>query len=236
MLRLQKYMAQCGVASRRRSEEIILEKRVKVNGKTVDQLGIKIDPTKDLVIVDDKIIKMEEKKVYIALYKPIGYITSVSDQFDRPTVMDIVNNIEERVFPVGRLDFDSSGLILLTNDGDLTYRLTHPKHEITKTYIAKIKGKPTSRELRKFEEGIEIDGYVTAKANIRLIKSSKDSSLVEIQIHEGRNRQIRKMCDKINHPVMSLKRVAVGKIKLDTLQKGKWRYLTAKEIKYLKNC
>ncbi len=233
-MRLQKYMAKCGVASRRKAEEIILQNRVKINGKIVNELGTIVNTENDIVMVDNKEIKIEQKKVYIVLYKPIGYITTVSDQFDRPSVLDLVKGVDERIYPIGRLDFDSSGLILLTNDGDLTYKLTHPKHEVKKIYIAKIKGKPTTYTLNRFKEGLEIDGYVTAKADIKIIKTYRDASLAEITIHEGRNRQIRKMCDVINHPVISLKRIAMGKIDLGNLEKGKWRYLTDKEVKYLK--
>lgn len=235
-MRLQKYMAKCGVASRRKAENIILENRVKVNGNLVNELGFKIDPMEDIVTVDNKIIELEENKVYILLNKPEGYVTTVSDQFDRPAVLDLINDIEERIYPVGRLDYDTSGFLILTNDGDLTYKLTHPKHEIKKTYIAKIKGKPSDKSLSEFENGLEIEGYVTAKAHIKVLKSYQDSSLVEIKIHEGRNRQIRKMCDKINSPVISLKRIAMGKIELGDLKRGKWRYLNDKELKYLKNC
>ncbi len=235
MMRLQKYMAKCGVASRRKSEEIIQANRVKVNGHIVNELGVKINPKEDTVMVNNQIITLEEEKVYIVLNKPEGYVTTVSDQFDRPTVLDIVKNVDERIYPVGRLDYDTSGLLLLTNDGDLTYRLTHPKHEVNKTYIAKVRGTPNSNELDQFRNGLNIGDYITSKANIKILKKFKDSSLVEIEIHEGRNRQIRRMCDVINHPVISLKRIAMGKIKLENLQKGSWRYLTDNEINYLKN-
>lgn len=233
-MRLQKYLAMCGVASRRKSEKMILQGRVKVNGKVIDKLGYKINPDIDVILVDNKQVIKKENYIYIALNKPEGYITTVKDQYNRPTVIDLVRNINERIYPIGRLDYDTSGLLLLTNDGDLTYKLTHPKHEINKVYIAKIKGIPTEKELNEFRNGLKIDNYITSKAKIKIIKKYNDSSIVEITIHEGKNRQIRKMCRKINHPVIKLKRIAIGKIKLGDLKKGSWRYLSKEEIEYLK--
>ncbi|SHH47960.1 23S rRNA pseudouridine2605 synthase [Caloranaerobacter azorensis DSM 13643] len=234
-MRLQKYLAMCGIASRRKSEALILQGRVKVNGKVIDELGYKIDPDTDIVLFDNKRVIKKENYIYIALNKPEGYITTVKDQFNRPTVLDLVKNINERIYPVGRLDYDTSGLIFLTNDGDLTYRLTHPKHEVEKVYIAKIKGIPTEEELNKFRNGLKIDDYITSKAKIEVLKKYNNYSIVKITIHEGKNRQVRKMCEKINHPVISLKRVAIGKINLGNLKKGNWRYLSKKEIEYLKS-
>lgn len=233
-MRLQKYMALCGVASRRKSEEMILQNRVKVNGSIVNELGVKIDTDNDNIQVDNKIIKIEKQKVYVVLNKPVGYVTTMSDEFQRPKVIDLVSSVKQRIYPVGRLDYDTSGLLLLTNDGDLTYKLTHPKHEIIKTYIARINGKPSNQTLDRFRNGLAIDGYMTAKANIKVLKSYSNSSLVEIKIHEGKNRQIRKMCEKINHPVIDLKRIAMGIIQLGNLEEGKWRYLSDRELKYLK--
>ncbi len=208
-MRLQKYLAMCGIASRRKSEALILQGRVKVNGKVIDELGYKIDPDTDIVLFDNKRVIKKENYIYIALNKPEGYITTVKDQFNRPTVLDLVKNVNERIYPVGRLDYDTSGLIFLTNDGDLTYRLTHPKHEVEKVYIAKIKGIPTEEELNKFRNGLKIDDYITSKAKIEVLKKYNNYSIVKITIHEGKNRQVRKMCEKINHPVISLKRVAI---------------------------
>ncbi|KNF07436.1 pseudouridine synthase [Gottschalkia purinilytica] len=233
-MRLQKFMAQCGVASRRKSEELILQGKVKVNGIVINELGFKIDPINDNVMVNNRKIEIEKNKVYIALNKPTGYVTTLSDELGRKKVIDLVKNINERIYPIGRLDYDTSGLLLLTNDGELAYKLTHPKHEITKRYVADIKGIPTREELRKFKSGLNIDGYITAEANIKILNSNKDSSTVEIEIHEGRNRQVRKMCDKIGHPVITLKRVSIGSIKLKDLRLGKWRFLTEQEIEYLK--
>jgi 23S rRNA pseudouridine2605 synthase len=234
-MRLQKYMAKCGVASRRKCEELIQLGVVKVNGQIIRELGYKVNPEIDIVEVKDKRIKLEEEKIYIILNKPEGYVTTVKDQFNRPTVLDLVDNKGFRIYPVGRLDYNTSGLLLLTNDGDLAHRLTHPRHEITKTYIAKLKGIPSEEELETFRNGIEIDGYITAKAYINILQKSRNSSLVKIKIHEGKNRQIRKMCEKIGHPVIKLKRVAIGEIKLGDLKTGEWRYLSKNEIKYLKS-
>ncbi len=233
-MRLQKYMAKCGVASRRKSEKIITNKRVKVNGRIINKLGYKVDIDRDIVEVDDRKISLEKKLIYILLNKPEGYITTVDDQFDRNTVLDLISGIKQRIYPVGRLDYDTSGLLLLTNDGDLTYKLTHPKHEIKKVYVAKIKGIPNETELNKFRNGLKIDNYVTSKANISIKKVVNKNSIVQIEIHEGKNRQVRKMCDKINHQVLTLKRIAMGKIYLNDLNKGNWRFLTNKEVKYLK--
>nr|WP_026894071.1 pseudouridine synthase [Clostridiisalibacter paucivorans] len=234
-MRLQKYMAKCGVASRRKSENIILEGRVKVNGKTITELGIKVDPDKDVVILDNKIIRMEKNNVYIIINKPEGYVTTVSDQFNRPTVIDLIRSIDERIYPVGRLDYDTSGLLILTNDGNLTYKLTHPKHEINKEYIAKIKGIPNNKSLNEFRNGLKIEDYVTSKANIEIIETYRQNSQVKIIIHEGKNRQVRKMCGKIGHPVIKLKRVAIGDLNIDKMKTGEWRFLTSKEVEYLKN-
>lgn len=233
-MRLQKFMAKAGVASRRKSEEIILDGKVSVNGNIIKELGYKVDPDNDEVKVNGKTISIEKKKLYIAINKPVGYITTVSDQFDRKTVIDLVPSVESRIYPVGRLDYDTSGLLLLTNDGDLTYKLTHPSHEIDKTYIAKVKGIPTNEELTDFKNGLRIENYVTSPAQIKILRKNNNSSILEITIHEGKNRQVRKMCDAINHPVIDLKRVRIGKIQLSDLKEGQYRYLDSKEIDYLK--
>lgn len=235
--RLQKYLAEAGVASRRKAEELIAQGKVKVNGKVVTEMGMKIDPAKDEVTyLDKKVTTKDTKMVYIMLYKPEGYVTTAKEQFGRPAVMDLVKDVKERIFPVGRLDYDTSGLLLLTNDGDLTYKLTHPKHDVDKTYIAKLYGIPDEGALQKFRRGVVIDGKRTKPAKIQIIDKDKDGRFctAEIIIHEGRNRQVRKMCEAIKHPVAQLKRVATGDLKLGDLQKGKYRHLTEKEIKYLK--
>ncbi|WP_370838787.1 pseudouridine synthase [Intestinibacter bartlettii] len=236
-MRINKYIALCGVASRRKAEELILAGRVTVNDEVMTELSYKVDEENDIVKVDDKLIKEENKLVYILLNKPEGYITTVKDQFNRPSVLDLVSDIKERVYPIGRLDYETSGLLLLTNDGDLTYKLTHPKHEVDKTYVARVKGKLTKEEIERFKTGLKIEDYTTAPAKLKVIKydEQKDSSLLEIKIHEGKNRQVRKMCKAINHPVLRLRRSAMGKIKIGDCEIGKYRYLTEDEIKYLKN-
>ncbi|MDD3395441.1 MAG: rRNA pseudouridine synthase [Clostridia bacterium] len=234
--RLQKFLAEAGVASRRKAEELITAGKIKVNGKVVTELGTKIDPLKDEVLYLDKEISNKEvEMVYIMLHKPEGYVTTAKEQFGRPGVMDLVSRIETRIFPVGRLDYDTSGLLLLTNDGDLTYKLTHPKHDVDKTYIAKLYGTPDDMALQKFRRGVEIDGRKTKPAKMQILEKGERQSTVEIVIHEGRNRQVRKMCEAIKHPVAQLKRVGTGELMLGDLAKGKYRHLTEKEIKYLKS-
>ena len=232
--RLQKYMASCGVASRRKCEEIILEGKVKVNGIVVKELGIKVDPLNDKIEYNDKIITKEEKKVYIMLNKPEGYISSVKDEKGRETILDIVK-VEERVYPIGRLDYDSSGLLLLTNDGEIYNKIIHPREELTKKYIAVVKGEVTNKDIEAFKRGVDIGGYVTAPAELKIISYDRDISTIEIGIHEGKNRQIRKMCAAINHEVLSLKRIAVGELKLGYLKRGEWRELKEEELEYIMN-
>lgn len=236
-MRINKYIASCGVASRRKAEELILDGKVKVNGKIIDELSYKVDENKDMVEVNNVKITLDEKLVYLLLNKPEGYITTVKDQFDRPSVIDLLSDVKERVFPVGRLDYETSGLLLLTNDGDLTYKLTHPKHEIDKTYVAKVKGILTEDEMKNFREGLYIEDYKTAPAKLKVLDSDrvKNISTLEIKIHEGKNRQVRKMCKAINHHVLRLKRVAMGKINLKNCKVGEYRYLTDDEVRYLKN-
>ncbi len=234
-MRLQKYIALSGVASRRKAEEMIHQGRVKLNGAIVRDMGIIVNPMEDQVAIDNQAIKPEEQKVYILLHKPEGYVTTLSDEFNRPTVVDLLKDVAERVFPVGRLDYDTSGLLIMTNDGDLTYHLTHPKHEVKKTYIAKVKGTPEEKSLSLLKKGVDIGGYITAPAQVERLKNDKDTSSIKIIIHEGKNRQIRKMFDAVDYPVLHLKRIAMGRIELGDLKKGQWRHLTAQEIRYLKS-
>lgn len=233
-MRLQKYIAEAQIASRRKAEEMILGGRVSVNGKIITELGTKVESDSDVVMVDGKEIHICEKMVYIMLNKPEGCVTTVKDQFNRKSVMDYVSDVRERIYPVGRLDYDTSGLLILTNDGEMTYRLTHPKHNVDKTYIAHVDRKPDERDMEKFRKGIVIDGRKTAEAEIKIIKEGKQTVL-EIKIREGRNRQVRKMCAAINCNVIKLKRIATGKLELGNLEKGKYRYLDEKEIMYLKS-
>lgn len=234
MLRLQKYMASCGVASRRKSEEYIQAGMVKVNGVVVTELGVKVDPAIDRVYFNDKLIEPETESVYILLNKPTGYITSVKDQFDRQTVIDLIQGVEARIYPVGRLDYDTSGLLILTNDGDLTNQITHPSHKVEKTYVAKVSGHLGKLELKKLQEGVDIGDYLTAPARAKILKQVGKNTLVELTIHEGKNRQVRRMFDAIDHPVITLDRVAIGRIKKGDLKVGSWRPLTEKEVAYLK--
>lgn len=232
--RLQKYMAECGVASRRKSEEIILSGRVRVNDKVITELGYKIDMEIDNIYVDDKLISKEQSKVYIALNKPLNYISSVSDERGRKTILDLVK-VKERIFPIGRLDYDTTGLILLTNDGEVYNKLIHPRQEVKKVYIAKLHGIPTNEEIKILCSGVDIGDYITAQAEFKIMKKDKTECTAQITIHEGKNRQVRKMCDAINHPVISLQRISVGKIRLDKLEVGSFRYLSNDEVEYLKN-
>ncbi len=232
-MRLQKYIASCGIASRRKAEEMIADGRVEVNGKIVMEMGIKVDPKKDKVKVDGKFIRKEKEKVYIMLNKPIGYITSLKDEEGRRIVTDLIEGVDERIFPVGRLDADTTGLLLLTNDGDITYKLTHPSYEIVKKYIAIVEGVPNRMELEKFRNGMMLDGRRTAKASVKIAKRYEDEAILEIEIHEGRNRQVKKMCEMINHPVKKLKRVSLGEIELGGMETGNWRYLDEEEMEYL---
>lgn len=228
-MRIHKYMAMCGVASRRKSEKIVEAGRVQVNGQVITNLGYQLTDT-DTVMVDGQVIHLEEKKVYIMLNKPLDCVTTASDQFDRKTVLDYVD-VKERVYPVGRLDYNTTGLLLLTNDGDLAYKITHPSHEVKKTYIAKVKGQPSEEALERFRSGLLIEDKMTSKAHVKIVKKAYES-ILEIQIHEGRNRQVRKMCEAINHPVITLKRIAVGQLKLD-VELASYRHLTDKEVEYL---
>jgi len=234
MERLQKVMAHAGVASRRKSEDIIAQGRVRVNGETVTEMGFKVDPEVDVIEVDGELIS-KEKRVYLLLNKPEGYITTVSDPEDRPTVMDLIPDLKQRVYPAGRLDFDSSGLLILTNDGELTYKLTHPKKEVDKTYWVRAKGKIESEDFNKFEEGMIIDGQKTSPAVIKNVNYQDDITEFEIIIHEGRNRQIRRMCKIAGFPVKKLKRIGFAFLTLQGLNEGEYRYLSDEEVQKLKN-
>lgn len=233
-VRLQKYLANQGVCSRRKAEEYILEGFVEVNGKVVKELGTKIDPKKDKVLFKGKKIDKIENKIYIILNKPIGYVTTTKDQFNRNTVLDLVN-IKEKVLPVGRLDMYTSGALILTNDGEFIYKVTHPKYEIEKTYNVTVKGIITSEEIKKLKEGIEIEDYISGKAKVRILKldKEKDISRIEIIIHEGKNREVRKMCNSIGRKVLALHRSKIDKLNVKDLKIGKWRYLSKQEVKKL---
>lgn len=234
MERLQKYMARHGIASRRKCEELIGAGNVKVNGRVVTTPGVTVNPDRDRVEVDGKLLKSPEKKVYIMLNKPRGYISSVTDSRGRKTVTDLLDGVEGRVYPVGRLDYDSEGLLLLTNDGDFTMALTHPARKVYKTYRVRVKGVPAASSLRKMAEGVVLDDGPTAPARVEYIDTLNGNALLEIAIHEGRNRQVKRMCQHIGHTVLRLKRIKVGDLKLGNLKPGQYRYLTPQEIARLK--
>lgn len=232
--RLQKILAHAGVASRRQSEDLIVQGRVTVNGKKVTELGVKVNPEEDIILVDNKPINETEKKVYYMLHKPAGYISSAKDPHGRATVLDLLPGVRERIYPVGRLDYETEGLIILTNDGQLTNALTHPSHEIGKIYLARVEGLPSLAALKKFSKGIELEDGLTAPAKVEVVDYVKGKALLEIEIHEGRNRQVRRMCEAIGHPVIYLRRIQVGPLKLGNLPLGHSRSLTANEIRQLK--
>ena len=232
-IRLQKYLAEAGVASRRKCEELIAMGRVEVNGQVVTVPGTKING-EEMIKVDGRQIRQEQKKVYILLNKPVGYISTSKDQFSRKTVLDLIDAVKERIYPVGRLDYDTSGLIVLTNDGELANRLTHPKHEMQKVYRVMIDGSLKEEDIKSFQTGIAIEDYTTAPAKVKVIETTKKDSIIELTIHEGKNRQVRKMFETLGYAVLRLKRVAVGPIVIEGLEEGKWRYLSKKEIEALK--
>ena len=234
-IRLQKFLANQGVCSRRKAEEHILNGDVQVNGKAVTQLGTKIIPDKDEVIFQGKKITLSnDKKVYILLNKPIGYVTTTKDQFGRDTVLDLVK-VKESILPVGRLDMYTSGAIILTNDGEFIYKITHPKYEIEKTYNVTLKGKVTDEDVQRLRDGVEIEDYTSGKAKVRILKidEEKNISRLEITIHEGKNREVRKMCDAVGKKVLALHRSKIGNIGVKDLKIGTWRYLKKHEIEKL---
>ena len=230
-IRLQKYIADCGITSRRKAEELIKQGKIKVNGQIVYELGTKINPQKDIVLYQNEKIKQKQKNVYILLNKPIGYVTTVKDQFERPSVLDLVK-VKQRVVPVGRLDMYTSGALILTNDGDFVYQVTHPKHEIDKTYTVTIKGIITEQDVEHLKKGVKIEEYVTKPAKVKILKTDleKNSSRLEIIIHEGKNRQIRKMCEAVGYPVLALHRSKISGIGVKDLPLGKWRFLSKQEV------
>jgi pseudouridine synthase len=229
--RLQKILSQAGIASRRAGEQLMLDGRVTVNGATVRELGTKADAARDDIRVDGRRIRVAEERRYLLLNKPRGYVTTRSDPQRRPTVIDLLGGVREYVYPVGRLDFDSEGLLLLTNDGDLAARLTHPRHGVTRVYDVHVLGELERRDVDRLAKGVTIDGRRTAPAEV---KPTGPSRFV-ITIREGRNRQVRKMCEAIGHPVQSLRRIAIGPLKDTRLKPGQWRDLTEDEVRKLRH-
>src|SRR5688572_17380029 len=236
-VRLQKIIAAAGIASRRAAEKLIEQGRVTVNGATVTELGTKADLDVDDIRVDERRVKRPQQHRYLLLNKPRGYVTTRSDPEHRPTVLDLLRGVREYVYPVGRLDFDSEGLLLLTNDGDLAARLTHPRHGVARVYEARVLGVPDHHDLDRLARGITIDGRRTGPAQVVLQPGARrdaDHAVLTITIREGRNRQVRKMCDAIGHPVTQLKRIGIGPIRDPKLKTGYWRDLTAQEVAKLK--
>ncbi len=233
-VRLQKYMAESGIASRRKSEELIAAGKVKVNGVTAS-IGDKINPKKDIVSVDGRKLTVAKDSVYIMLHKPRGFITTMSDEMDRKCVAELISDVGVRVYPVGRLDKDSEGLLLLTNDGEFANNMTHPSKHVPKTYRVTVRPDITEEQINRFMTGIMIDGKMTLPANVNVISKEPGRVVLEVVICEGRNRQIRKMCEELDLEVARLKRVAVGPVKLGMLPQGKWRNLTPQEVHLLKN-
>jgi len=232
-VRLQKYIAECGIASRRKSEELIAAGKVKVNGR-VASIGDKINPREDSVSVDGRKIETEKNHVYIMLHKPRGFITTMSDEMDRKCVAELVSDVGVRVYPVGRLDKDSEGLLLLTNDGEFANNMTHPSRHVPKLYRVTVRPGITEDQITQLTQGIMIDGKMTLPANVRVVTVEPGRVVMEITLVEGRNRQIRKMCEELGLEVARLKRVAIGPIRLGMLEQGKWRNLTPEEIRALK--
>ncbi|NOY64147.1 MAG: rRNA pseudouridine synthase [Nitrospirae bacterium] len=233
--RIQKILSKAGIASRRKAEQLILEGRVLVNGR-VATLGMKADMEKDYIKVDGKLVLKPEPKTYIVLNKPKGFLTTLEDPEGRPTIRELLKGIRYRVYPVGRLDFYSEGLLILTNDGELAYRLIHPSYKVPKTYLVKVKGIVEEKDLNKLRQGIMLEDGMTAPANIKRIRMPKTekNSWLEITIYEGKKRQIRRMFERVRHPVLKLKRIRIDGIKLGNLPPGQWRYLTGEEIQKLK--
>ncbi|HHP51468.1 MAG TPA: rRNA pseudouridine synthase [Moorella mulderi] len=232
-VRLQKFLAQGGVASRRKAEELIRAGRVEVNGVVITTPGFKVDPRKDRVKVDGKPVALPPRRWYVLLYKPCGYISSARDPQGRPTVLDLVKGIPARLFPVGRLDFNSEGLILLTDDGELALRLTHPRYQIPKTYHVLVQGNPSEAALERLKRGVALEDGVTSPAEVKVLRKLKDRTWLEITLREGRKRQVRRMLAAVGHPVVRLKRVKLAFLTLRGLKPGQYRVLAPEEVEKL---
>jgi len=235
-IRLQKIISQAGLASRRAAEKLIAEGRVSVNGETVHEMGTKADPARDDIRVDGRRVKAAERPRYILLYKPTGYVTTRSDPQRRPTVVDLLGGVREYVYPVGRLDYDTEGLLLLTNDGELAARLTHPRHGVERTYEARVAGMPDEAAVERLRRGIPLDGRRTLPAEVSVLNKRRGDrdGILSITIREGRNRQVRRMLEAVGHPVKKLARVGIGPLSDRGLKPGTWRELTAQELRVLR--
>ncbi|MDD5987523.1 MAG: pseudouridine synthase [Eubacteriales bacterium] len=233
-MRLNKYIAAAGMASRRKADELTINGNVKINGEVVRTPGVDIGPD-DVVEVNGRRIEPEEKKVYLMLHKPPGVLTAMTDDRGRLTVADLVTDVPERIFPVGRLDYNTTGLLLMTNDGELANRLAHPSHHVGKTYRAKVSGVLSDAKLRRLRQGVDIGGFITGKAQVRVVRQTERSAIADITIYEGKNRQVRRMFRAVGCPVQKLHRMAIGELYLSRLAEGSYRKLTRREIAYLKN-
>ncbi len=233
-MRINKYLADCGVASRRKCDELIAQGKVKVNGKVTRELGLDIKPT-DVVLFENRVVRPNARRVYYKLHKPKGYVTTASDEKGRKTVVELMRKVQERVYPIGRLDYDTEGLLILTNDGDITNILTHPKNMVKKTYIASIEGEITPQEIKQITKGVDIGGYTTQPCSAQILDKDDKFTRVEIIISEGKNHQVKKMFEAVGKNVAFLKRTSIGEIKLGGLSRGEYKALTTKEIAYLKS-
>jgi 23S rRNA pseudouridine2605 synthase len=231
--RLQKILAKAGIASRRKAEELIKEGKVRVDVKVVTEMGTKVDPDAQDIECDGIHVAAREKKIYILLHKPAGFLSTVHDPQGRPIVTDLLPQVKERVYPVGRLDLDTEGALLLSNDGELAQKILHPSHEVNKTYVAKVKGKPNTKKLAALSRGITLEGRKTWPADIEVLQTEPQATTIKIIIHEGRKRQVRKMFDAVGHPVLQLKRTAYGQLELGDLRPGKYRFLSPEDIKMI---
>ncbi len=234
VLRLQKVIAASGLASRRKAEQLIAEGRVTVNGQVVREQGVRVDPAKDHVKVDGRHLRAVEPYVYIMLNKPKGVVSSLHDPEGRPTIKDLLRGVKLRVFPVGRLDFDTEGLLLLTNNGEMAQALLHPKYHVAKVYLVKVKGVLSDEQIEQLEQGVKLDDGMTASATIKKVRKAEENSWVEITIHEGRKHQVKRMFDAVGHPVLKLKRVKFGPLALTNVEPGEFRYLTDREANNLR--
>ena len=233
-MRINKYIAQAGIASRRKADQLIMSGNVKVNGAVMKEPGYDVAES-DKVEVNGRLLENRTKLEYVLINKPTGMVTTVSDDKDRLTVMEVVKDIDARLFPVGRLDYNTSGALLMTNDGEMAYKLTHPKHEVYKTYRARVAGVLSNEKVARLRKGVDIGGFVTSRAKVNVIKGNQHSTIVEISIHEGKNRQVRKMFAAVGNPVQELERTAIGEIRLGHLKPGHYRKLTREEIQYLRS-
>jgi len=232
-VRLAKFLAEAGITSRRKAEQLIMDKRVAVNGQIVDQLAYNVIPDTDTIEVDGWQISIADK-IYLMINKPVGVLSSVSDPYGRPTIIDLLTNLPQRIYPIGRLDMDTEGLLLLTNDGDFTNLMIHPRYEINKTYQAWVEGVVYKEAIKKLSEGVMLDDGITAPARVRCLKTDRHRTLLEIVIHEGRNRQVKRMCQAVGHPVISLKRTGFAFLELKDLAVGEYRFLDRQEVNKLR--